>query len=348
MKNSLFILMITLALGFAGCGSKQTNPSHNNNTSVETPAADPEADVVTPAAQYDLLYLEEGSVWFYELETRQADRYNNETDSIVRAVLSKNNVLYYSVAKDGNLLLRSLDLNATNPMPEQLADWDVPVEGRTEMDGFGAMYLNYEETQVALERDLRWFAGLFYNLAVYDLAAKTVTVYPLYREVLDGDEFMYFEDLPDNTGFNRWGPSDAPYSTTDERLENVANEIYYVGGGQRVCLTDRIDMDEVFGFGLSKEEYDVDASMDPTGKRALIGYNVGMGDGTLGSYFVSSIDGQQQMMLPGSDYETSNPTWLSDGSLLYVGYDDGSSLMLLDTNGNIRRLAAADIYCVLH
>lgn len=339
MKKLTFLFLAALTLALASCG--QNNKPSENKT--DTAVAE-----ITPATQYDLFYVEDGELWLYDLETRNADRYNNETDSIVRATLSKNNVLYYSVAKDGELLLRCLDLNAANPMPEQLADWDVPVEGRTEMDGFGAMYLNYEETQVALERDVRWFTGLFYNLAVYDLAAKTVTVYPLYREVFDGDEFMCFEDLPDNSGFNRWGPSDAPYSTMDKRLENVANDIYYVGGGLRVCLTDQIDIDAIYDFGLDKEEYDVDASMDPTGKRALIGYSVGMGDGTLGAYFVSSIDGKQQLALPGSDYETSNPTWLSDGSLLYVGYDDGEGLYLLDLDGNIRNIAASEIYGVLH
>lgn len=342
MKKLTYLLLITLAVIIAGCGPQNTNTTDNAAKDTEIAVED------TSSAQNDLFYVESGDLYFYDLQSNKATHYANETDSVVRADLSKNNVLYYTVAKDGNLLLRSLDLKVANPMPETLADWDVPVEGRTEMDGFGDMYLNYEETQVALERDVRWFTGLFYNLAVYDLAAKTVTVYPLYREVFDGDEFMYFEDLPDNSGFNRWGPSDAPYSTTDERLENVANDIYYVGGGLRVCLTDRIDIDAIYDFGLDKEEYEVDASMDPTGKRALIGYNVGMGDGTLGAYFVSSIDGQQQLMLPGSDYETSNPTWLSDGSLLYVGYDDGEGLYLLDLEGNIRKIAESEIYGVLH
>ena len=339
MKTHLSGLLIILAFAFVSCGQHNDKSSENN--------LDTASSETTPAAQYDLFYVEGGKLYLYDLQSNDATHYANETDSIVRADLSNNNVLYYSVAKDGNLLLKSLDLNATNPMPELLADWGVPVEGATEMDGFGAMYLNYEETQIALERDLTWFAGLCYNLAVYDIASKTVTVHELYKVVMD-DDIVTFEDLPDNSGFKRWGPSDLPYNTMDERLENVANEIYYVGGGLRVCLTDWIDMDEVFGFGFDKEEYEVDASMDPTGKRALIGYNVGMGDGILGSYFVSSIDGQQRLMLPGSDYESSNPTWLSDGSLLYIGYDDTPGLYLIDLDGNIRKIAESETCGVLH
>ena len=83
-----------------------------------------------PAAQYDLFYVEGGQLFFYDLQSNEATPFANEHDSIVRAVLSKKNVLYYSVAKDGELLLRSLDLNIVNPMPEQLADWEVTVEGR--------------------------------------------------------------------------------------------------------------------------------------------------------------------------------------------------------------------------
>ena len=233
-------------------------------------------------------------------------------------------------------------------MPEQLADWEVTVEGRTEMDGFAQMYLNYEETQVALERDVRWFAGLVYNLAVYDIDSKTVTVHKLYEEEMEDDEFVGFRDLPDNSGFNRWGPSDAPYGTTDDRLENVANDIYYVGGGLRTCLTDQISMDDYANIGIGKEDFDVEASMDPTGKKALIGYNIGLGDGVIGYYYVSSIDGQQQVELLGSDFDTSDPTWLPDGSLVYLGYDDGSGIFLLNNDGVIRKIADAEIYGVLH
>lgn len=342
MKKLTFLLFVTLAVLFASCGQNNNKPMGNNADNPETAVVE-----AAPAAQYDLFYIEGGDLYFYNLQSHEATPYANETDSIVRAVLSKNNVLYYSVAKDGELLLRSLDLNATNPMPEQLADWEVPVEGRTELDGFGAMYLNYEETQIALERDVRWFTGLFYNLAVYDIASKTVTVHELYKAVMEDDEFVTFEDLPDNSGFNHWGPSTSFY-TLDERLENVANDIYYVGGGQRVCLTDQIDINAVYDFGLDKEEYDVNVSMDPTGKRALIEYSIGMGDGSLSACFLSSCDGQQQLMLPSMDFESGHPTWLSDGSLLYVGYDDGEGLYLLDPDGNIRMIAESEIYAVLH
>lgn len=342
MKKLTYLLLITLAVIIAGCGPK------NNNTTDNAAKDTEKALEATPAAQFDLYYIEGGQLYFYDLETDAATHYANETDSIVRTALSKNNVLYYSVAKNGNLLLRSLDLNAANPLPEQLADWEVTVEGRTEMDGFAQMYLNYEETQVALERDVRWFAGLVYNLAVYDIDSKTVTVHKLYEEEMEDDEFVGFRDLPDNSGFNRWGPSDAPYGTTDDRLENVANDIYYVGGGLRTCLTDQISMDDYANIGIGKEDFDVEASMDPTGKKALIGYNIGLGDGVIGYYYVSSIDGQQQVELLGSDFDTSDPTWLPDGSLVYLGYDDGSGIFLLNNDGVIRKIADAEIYGVLH
>ena len=338
MKKLHFLIVAALAVLIAGCAQNNNKPAEPNKP----------AEQSTLAEKYGLFYIEEGDLWLYDLDTHCADRYNNETDSIVRAVLAKNNVLYYSVAKDGELLLRCLDLNDTNPMPEQLADWDVPVEGRTELDGFGAMYLNHEETQVALERDVRWFAGLFYNLAVYDIASKTVTVQELYKAVMDGDEFVTFEDISDNSSFDRWGPESVSSDPMGNLLENVDNDIYYVGDGQRVCLTDQIDMENYADIGLGKEDFDVDASVDPTHKRALIGYNVGLGDGTIGFYVLSSIDGKQQKELEGSDYETSNPTWLPDGSLLYVGYDDGAGLFLLDLDGNIRKIAESEIYSVLH
>lgn len=344
MKNQLLLVLVVLALGFASCGQKNVNQPKDNLSE------NPEVSASSFWKTMDFCYVENGKLFFYSLKDGNAAPYVNETDDILAAIYSKKNgMLYYNVVKDGGLVLKCLDLNETDPMPEQVANWDIPVkdESEYEMNPFGRMYFNVDETQIALERDLAWFAGMYYNLAVYDCAAKTVTVHKLYREV-DFEEYGYpYEDLPDESGFNRWGTGTSADSKGD-LLENVGNEIYYVGDGQRVCLTDRIDMDEVFGFGLSKEEYEVDASMDPTGKRALIGYNVGMGDGTLGSYFVSSIDGRQQMMLPGSDYETSNPTWLFDGTLLYIGYDEGPALCLLDPDGNRRKVAQSEIFAVLH
>ena len=346
MKNLSYLIVMLLVALFS-CTNNTPKPTQTD-TLPQSLMDSPEEAPSLFWKSLDFFYVKDGGLYFYSIYDGDGLRFIDELDSILNAIYAKNGIIYYNVAVNDRLLLRCLDLNQPTPMPEQLADWDVPLSEESEYNTFGDMYLNYEETQIALERDVKWFAGVFYNLAVYDIASKTITVHELYKAVMDGDEFVTLEDLPDNSGFNRWDHASISSQTTDNLLENVDNEIYYVGNGQRVCLTDQIDIDAIFGFGLGKEEYDVDASMDPTGKRVLIGYSIGMGDGTLGSYFVSSIDGKKQLMLPGSDYESSDPTWLSDGSLLYVGYDDESGLYLLYPDGIIHLIDETEIYAVLH
>ena len=344
MKKALSILMIALAFAFAGCGQKQANPSQNNGK--ETPGA----EAMAPAAQYDFLYLEAGNIWFYNLDTHEADRYVNEPDSIIDMVCSKNNMLYYNVAQDNNVVLKCLNLNLADPMPEQLAGWDVAVNRGEQYypQQYGDMYFNCDESQIALQCDVNWFAGMYYNLAVYDIAAKSVNRYKLYRVVEDEDGFSTLEDLPDESGFRRWCEDNAPGDAMQDLFEEEGGNYYYVGDGQRICLTDKIDMMEAFGIDLEEGfEYDIPI-MDPTGKKVLFAPHAYMGDGELGFYFVSSLDGKQQMVLPGSSYGETDPEWLPDGSLVFPGYIDDVGLFLLEPNNNIRFIAESDVFGLLH
>jgi len=311
MKKS-FYLFAVLALLFAGC----------------------ERNKPKTLLQNDFLYVENNGIYFYDLKTHEATRYANETDSVVNAICSKKGVLYYSVEKDNGLFLKSLDLNVVDAMPEQLADWDVTGE-------YGEMYFNYDETQIALERDMSWWAGPLYNLAVYDIATKNVTVNELYNIVTEDDEVVDVEFLDDNNSFDRWGVNNTSVEDPMAGIIEVDDYVYYVGEGQRVCLNDKINYDECIGFELEICDQNP-ISLDPTRTKVLICVSVAMGDGVLGTYIVSSLDGKEQKVLEGTDPEGIAPEWLSDGSLLY------GSLSLMAPDGNVTTVAKSDKYCVLH
>ena len=343
MKNTLSILLIALALAFAGCGQKNVNQPKDNTKE------NPEASA-SFWKTLDFCYVENGKLLFYSIKDDDAAPFVNETDSITDMLCSKNNVLYYNVAQGDRLLLKCLDLNTADPMPTQLAEWDVAVN-RGELyypQQYGDMYFNCDESQIALQCDVNWFAGMYYNLAVYDIAAKSVNRYKLYRVVEDEDGFSTLEDLPDESGFKRWCEDNAPGDAMQDLFEEEGGNYYYVGDGQRICLTDKIDLMETFGIDLEEGfEYDVPL-MDPTGKKVLFAPHAFMGDGELGFYFVSSLDGKQQMVLPGSSYGGNDPEWLPDGSMVFPGYIDDVGLFLLDPNNNIRFVAESDVYAVLH
>lgn len=335
IMKKITLLLAALVVVLTSCeqknNSQQNNPKQSNL-----------------ASQQDFLYVEKGEIYFYNLDTREATLYPSEPDSVTDALCSKNNVLYYNVAKDGKLLLKSLDLNTANPMPEFLADWNVPVE-KDEWDGmptFGDMFFSYDETQIGLERDLHWFAGKSNNLAVYDLASKTVNKYDLYHVVELEDGCFTVEDLPDESGFDRWGVHVS--HKAEKTVFEIDDHVYYVGDGGRTCLDDKIDFEETMGFSLD-DGYDLTViGEDPTGKKALIAVYMAIGDGEVGFYIVSTLDGKEQRELPGSAYDVNGPVWLSDGSLLYFGYLDKEGLLLMEPDNMIRYIAESDIFCVLH
>ena len=343
MKKLILILAV-LVVAFASCERKNIHQPKDNST--ENTAGENSSFWKT----LDLCYVENGKLFFYSIKDDDAAQFVNETDSILDALYSKKDgMLYYNVVKDDYLVLKCLDLNDTDPMPEQLVEWGVPVNVGEQYypQQYGDMYFNYEKTQIALEKDVNWFAGMYYNLAVYDCASKTVKTYQLYRVVDLGDDCMTMEDLPDESGFDRWGQSN-PLSASGEPLFAIGDQVYYVGDGNHTCLTDRIDFEQGFGIG-TEEGFDLNVcGIDPTGKKALIAAYMYMGDGEIGFYMASSLDGKMQMELPGSSYGESEPEWLPDGSLAFLGYIDEVGIYLMDPDNNIRFVAASDIFCVLH
>lgn len=343
MKKLVYLLLVALTLTFASCGQKNVKPQDN-------PAEGPEEMASSFWKNLDLFYVEQGKFFFYSVNDDDAAQFVNETDSIIDALYSKKDgILYYNVAKGDRLVLKCLDLNDTDPKPEQLIDWDVPVNVGEYYypQQYGDMYFNYEETQIALERDVNWFAGMYYNLGVYDLVSKTVKTYELYRTVNDEEGLLYLEDLPDESGFNRWGPSNTS-SEEEKPAFVIGDQVYYVGDGNNICLTDQIDFRKGFGFDY-EDGFELDVcGTDPTGNKALMAAHMYMGDGEIGFYIVSSLDGKMQMELPGSSYGGIEPQWLPNGSLVFPGYIDDVGLFLLEPNNNLRFIAESDIFCVLH
>lgn len=332
--KKLAILLAVLVVAFTSC--EQNNNQQNNQQKAGF------------ASEYDFFYLQDGEIYFYNIQNHVPTLFIDERDQVVDALCSKNNIVYYNVDIDGSLVLKRLDLNVAAPKSEKLADWNVPVE-RDEWDGmptFGAMFFNYDETQIGLERDLHWFAGPYNNLAVYDIASGEVNTYELYQTVELEDDCFTVEDLPDESGFDRWGTS---VSNKEEKaMFEIDDYVYYVGDGKKTCLNDKIDLEESMGFDLD-DGYDQNVlDVDPTGKKALIAVYMAIGDGEVGFYIVSTLDGKEQMVLPGAAYGGDWPEWLSDGSLLYFGYVDQEGLLILEPDNNIRFVAESEIYCVLH
>ena len=329
MKKTYFYLVIALALGMMGCDQQTTNPVGNN-------------DKQNGQNNHELGFVEDGQLKFYNVQKGETEVYTHEKDSVVNAVCSTDGKVYYNVMSDNRLLLKCLDMKTNNPMTESLADWNLDFGSRegNPYPVFDNMYLNMDQTQIALEVDVMWFAGPCYNLAIYDCASKTINKIILYQY---DEEQGNMDFTDDDINFTVY----APKANFDSSLFEDSDGLYYLGNGQRVCLNDQLkDMEDM---GDIEVEFDHDPiELDPSGKRLLFATDVFLGDGLLGFFAVSSLDGKTQIALPNSEVMEARPRWLSNGKLVYTGYEsDTYALFLMDTNGNVRTIAHTNKFFIL-
>lgn len=324
MNKTLALALVVLAWGFASCAGNTAKPSPENQ-SVENSYADA-----------DFLYIEDGDLFFYEAEKQEATRYPNEADEVVDAVCASEKV-YYNVLADNRLLLKSIDLNEANPMPVTLTDWNVDLNEENEYGypPFGNMIINRNFTQIGLEVDLTWLAGEASNLAVYDCATQTVSKLERYAET-------WYDDMLDEDGFDIYREE----QNFDDNLFESSDHLYYYGDGQRVCLSDRIDEEDVTGFN-EYGMYCEPIALDPSGTKLLFCESIGMGDSSFGFYAVSSLDGTEQMYVADLDDDFVAPVWLNDGSLLFRGYDSDAVLLMMDPDGDVQTVAHTHKFCML-
>ena len=116
MKKILSLSMLLMAFAFLGC-NRQNNPQPAQPNPLPVDIAD-----------YDMLMLDNGDLYFYNSKTAAMTLLEAEEDSIVNCLFTGDNKVYYSVVEGPKILLRCIDLEQPNPQPKQLADWGVPYE----------------------------------------------------------------------------------------------------------------------------------------------------------------------------------------------------------------------------
>ena len=336
MKNIYSCLAIVLALGMMGCHQKPASPVSENDDTTQI-----EETTQNNQSSHELGFVENGQLKFYDVQKGETEAYTQEADSVVDAVCSTDGKVYYNVKANNRLLLKCLDMKATNLQPETLADWNLDFESRegNPFPAFGKMYLSMDQTQIGLEVDIIWFAGPCNNIAVYDCSTKTIDKITLYQF---DEEQLSVDFMDDENTFKAYTPE----ANFDFSLFEDADCFYYLGNGQRVCLDDQLK--EMETMGDFEMEYDHDPiELDPSGKKLLFAASTYLGDGLLGYFAVSSLDGQFQIALPNSDVMQARPQWLSNGALVYTGYDDDAMLFLMDANGSIRPIAHTNIFFLI-
>ena len=354
------MLFAVLVLGFSNCGnntqnqSRETQPIEDADEIVEEfekpeEIGEIEEPELTLTLNADFLYVEDGDLFFYDVESDKATSYADEPGKVVNIVCSTEGMVYYSVIVNDKLLLKSLDLTVPDPKPELLADWNVELAKEDEEEvgypPYGRLILNQDQNQVALVVDISWFAGPCNNLLVYDCTSKTINKLVLYHF----DEEQGLMDFVEKIDFS-------PYyleRNFNKELFKDGDCLSYLGNDTPVCMSDPDKDKEYFSNIFEDIRPDhVPISLDPTRTRVLFSASTFLGDEEMGYYAVSSLDGKDKMVLTSPGNMDMIPCWLRDGSLLFVDYDYDAVLFLvkpdnMNPNGEVQTIAHTNKFCVL-
>ena len=308
-KNKTLLIAVALLFVAIGC-------DHQN-----TPKA-PETPEVTalPAdiADYDIAMLDNGKLYFYNSVTSVMTPLEAEKVSVVN-ILFEPDILYYCVAADDHILLRSIDLSQPNPQPKQLADWGVPYEDCvTETYGTVSPIQCYRNRNtLGLYHNFSWDGYWFIDQRLYNMETGEVTDWT-YEWEKEGYALQNDDEEQTEENYH--------YISTADELEEyltMSDGQYYMTDGNDdnyVCLTDQIDC---ASYASDPEYYSgpdfVYVSSSPDNSKVLYMIIVEWGDFAHGILAVSSIDGKLQMPLDDTDCTGFTAEWLGDGSLVYVG-----------------------------
>ena len=306
MKKYCFILVLALAGIMISCNQKGTSKVSKKSSS--------QANL----SECDMALLDNGKLYLYNTATSVMTPFEAEKDSVVN-VLFEPDIIYYCVAVDNHILLRSIDLTQLNPKPKQLVDWGVPYEDCvTETYGTVSPLECYRSrNMLGLWYGFSWESYSLTKQKLYNLETGEITEYNW--EVWEKEE-QALQEEEEQTEENYHYTSTA--DELQEYLMQKDGQYYMTDGndGHYVCLTDQIDC---ASYASSPEYYSGTefeyVSSSPDNLKVLYMIIVEWGDFPHGILAISSTDGKLQMPLEDTDCTGFMAEWLDDGSLVYVG-----------------------------
>ena len=338
MKHKTILFAVSLLLFAVGCDN---TPKPANNPTPQT-----------TLSNYDMVIMEDGQLVFYNNASGERLPFTAETDSVVNAVYDSHNTLYYSVSRDKALSLKCLKLDEPDAKPVELADWNLTLEDcQAFIYPLGNLLLNEDESEVAIQSNPIAIYKTFGDKVVYNIKTKTVT-----KET----ETSFDEETGELESNEIEFVAKSMPEVNDSLFEDgEKGALYYLGGSEdRVCLTDKLDFPAM--FAKTQEELDNEGvitlpkSLNPQGTKVMFCTIIPDGIFTHGPYNVANLDGSNQCTLK-TDIEFGMPTWLKDGSLVFVRFDGGPGddyaleklhLSIMNPEGTIKDLSASMNYVV--
>ncbi|MBR4390913.1 MAG: hypothetical protein IKT08_02255 [Bacteroidales bacterium] len=316
MKKTIYLFALLLVFAFASCGSKKTHETSkaNNDSKVQEQQAAEVGSETVNLSDCDIVFFDNGKLSFYDSKKQTTTPYLFEKDSVVNCVFTQDNKLYYCVAVDDKIYLRSIDLEESSPRPQQLIDWGVPYEKCvTETYGTCSPLCYYAgRNMLGLWHEFSWDSYSLTEQKLYNINTEAITDWDW--EQWEEEELAKAEEAEeeDHVAFVR--------DELSEYLSTIDSNYYLTDGLEPVCLTDQIEYRKYISDPDYYEGPEFEfVSSSPDNMKVLFMIILEWGDFPHGILCVSSIDGKTQIPLEDTDCTGFNAQWLDDGSLVYVG-----------------------------
>ena len=328
MKRLYYFLLMMLAMGIVSCDFSAKQKTDKTTTEVDnhemvvdsSDIAIPE-QAPTDLPECDMALLDKGKLFFYNSEMQTLMPYEAETDSVVNSVFVGDK-LYYCVPENSKMVLKSIQLDVPDAQPVKEADWGLDFEKCvTETYGTVSPLCYYAgRNMLGLWHEFSWDSYSLSQQKLFNLDTKEITDWnwkEWEQEELAQQNHEGEEQTEENYTFDP-----VKDELKDYLVQKEDGNYWFVDGIEHVCLTDKID----FNAYLSDPSYASERefnylSSSPDNLKVLYMAILEWGDYPHGPLCVSSIDGTYQVALEDTDCSDYKAQWLSDGSLVYVGYE---------------------------
>ena len=270
----------------------------------------------------DMAVFENGKVSFYNSATGEYTPFVMEKDEVISGVFNGPDVFYYTVAIGDELYLKQFYLDYYYHSPSMIGDWDLKKSDcKTEKGNNVApmtSYSNAPAVGIVYKYDAEF--EQFMEKRHYNIADKKIEEgwWPGILNVVDGPDEKQKQFNDDKELFEEVEVplTEAEMATMGEDDPGYRSYYYYVpAGGQRICMSDKIDFSPYIEFDQPRFEL---VGIGPT--RDCVAYGAIMGwylAGAHGPLCFATLDGKEQMALDGTDVNDKRYGWLDDGSLVY-------------------------------
>ncbi len=322
--------LFTLFALFTACNSGNKESGNNQHQAIDTTSTEIVIEKHTDIdyTQCPLTYLIQGELFFHSVAENQAVKFEEETEPIFNFTFDdKGEILYYSVARDSMLWLKSADINQPEVAPQWLTNLELTKEDCTTETYGQATPLYYNNGALLLCHNFNWNYYDFESMAIYSIANNSI----VHKEY----DYHLIQKASGELSSDKF----------EQYFKVVDGQLYYSHHDADVCLSDHLDFNSL--KSNEEEDFWVETTftsflLSPDKTKILFGAIIEMGDLGHGPYCIANSDGSNQMILTQTDISSNKkPMWLKNNSVAFIDFEN--NLSVANNEDNSIQIVAQDV-----